>query len=62
MLHEVLYEIPFPRELQLSFGEFHIDQLLVFLSLVIDKLIKLIIKTDPKKIYPIGYIFFASNR
>ena len=37
-------------------------QLLVFLSLVIDKLIKLIIKTDPKKIYPIGYIFFASNR
>ena len=37
-------------------------QLLVFLSLVIDKLIKLIIKTDPKKIYPIGYIFFASNK
>ena len=37
-------------------------QLLVFLSLVIDKLIKLIIKTDPKKIYPIGYVFFASNR
>jgi len=37
-------------------------QLLVFLSLIIDKLIKLIIKTDPKKIYPIGYVFFASNR
>ena len=36
-------------------------QLLVFLSLVIDKLIKLIIKTDPKKIYPVGYIFFATN-
>ncbi len=37
-------------------------QLLVFLSLVIDKLIKLIIKTDPKKIYPIGYIFFAIKK
>ena len=37
-------------------------QLLVFLSLVIDKLIKLIIKTDPKKIYPIGYIFFATRK
>ena len=37
-------------------------QLLVFLSLIIDKLIKLIIKTDPKKMYPIGYVFFASNR
>ncbi len=37
-------------------------QLLVFLSLVIDKLIKLIIKTDPKKIYPIGYVFFATSR
>ena len=39
-----------------------IYQLLVFLSLVIDKLIKLIIKTDPKKIYPIGYIFFAIKK
>ena len=37
-------------------------QLLVLLSLAIDKLIKLVIKTDPKKIYPIGYIFFATNR
>tara|TARA_B100001057_G_scaffold485830_1_gene566075 strand:+ start:890 stop:1537 length:648 start_codon:yes stop_codon:yes gene_type:complete len=37
-------------------------QLLVFLSLIIDKLIKLIIKTDPKKIYPIGYVFFANNK
>ena len=37
-------------------------QLLVFLSLVIDNLIKLIIKTDPKKIYPIGYIFFATRK
>ena len=39
-----------------------IYQLLVFLSLVIDKLIKLIIKTDPKKIYPIGYIFIAIKK
>ena len=37
-------------------------QLLVLSSLLIDKLIKLIIKTDPKKIYPIGYIFSAINR
>ena len=36
-------------------------QLLVLLSLVFDKVIKLFIKTDPKKIYPIGYVFFASN-
>ena len=36
-------------------------QLLILLSLAFDKLIKLIIKTDPKKIYPIGYLFFASN-
>ena len=36
-------------------------QLLILLALVFDKLIKLIIKTDPKKIYPIGYIFFATN-
>ena len=36
-------------------------QLLVLLALAFDKLIKLLIKTDPKKIYPIGYIFFASN-
>ena len=36
-------------------------QLLVSLALVFDKLIKLFIKTDPKKIYPIGYIFFATN-
>ncbi len=36
-------------------------QLLVFFALVFDKLIKLFIKTDPKKIYPIGYIFFATN-
>ena len=36
-------------------------QLLILLSLVFDKLIKLFIKTDPKKIYPIGYLFFATN-
>ncbi len=36
-------------------------QLLVLVSLVLDKLIKLFIKTDPKKIYPIGYVFFATN-
>lgn len=36
-------------------------QLLILLSLVFDKLIKLFIRTDPKKIYPIGYIFFATN-
>ncbi len=36
-------------------------QLLVLLAIVIDKLIKTIIKTDPKKIYPVGYIFFATN-
>ena len=36
-------------------------QLLVLLAIVIDKLIKVIIKTDPKKIYPVGYIFFATN-
>ena len=37
-------------------------QLLVLLSLIIDKFIKLIIKTDPKKIYPIGYVFFAIRK
>ena len=36
-------------------------QLLVLFALVFDKLIKLFIKTDPKKIYPIEYIFFATN-
>ncbi|ARJ47514.1 methyltransferase domain-containing protein [Candidatus Pelagibacter sp. RS39] len=36
-------------------------QLLILLCLVFDKLIKLFIKTDPKKIYPIGYLFFATN-
>ena len=36
-------------------------QLLILLSLVFDKLIKLSIRTDPKKIYPIGYLFFATN-
>ena len=36
-------------------------QLLILLSLVFDKLIKLFIRTDPKKIYPIGYLFFATN-
>tara|TARA_B100000989_G_scaffold260736_1_gene211445 strand:- start:4196 stop:4843 length:648 start_codon:yes stop_codon:yes gene_type:complete len=36
-------------------------QLLILLSLFFDKLIKLFIKTNPKKIYPIGYIFFATN-
>ena len=38
-----------------------IYQLIVLLSLVFDKLIKLIIRTDPKKIYPIGYVFFATK-
>ncbi len=36
-------------------------QLLIFLSLIFDKLIGLFIKTDPKNIYPIGYVFFATN-
>ena len=36
-------------------------QILILLSLSFDKMIKLFIKTDPKKIYPIGYIFFATN-
>ncbi len=36
-------------------------QLLILLSVVFDKLIKLLIKTDPKKIYPIGYVFFATS-
>ncbi len=36
-------------------------QLLVLMALVFDKIIKLFIRTDPKKIYPIGYIFLASN-
>ncbi len=36
-------------------------QLLVLMALVFDKLIKLSIRTDPKKIYPIGYIFLATN-
>ena len=36
-------------------------QLLVLFALVFDKLIKLFIKTDPKNIYPIGYVFFATN-
>ena len=31
------------------------------MALVFDKLIKLSIRTDPKKIYPIGYIFLATN-
>ena len=38
-----------------------IYQFIVLLSLVFDKLIKLIIRTDPKKIYPIGYVFFATK-
>ena len=38
-----------------------IYQFIVLLSLVFDKLIKLIIRTDPKKIYPIGYVFFANK-
>lgn len=37
-------------------------QLLVLLSLFFDQLIKLIIKTDPKKIYPIGYVFSATKK
>tara|TARA_B100000963_G_scaffold359259_1_gene386031 strand:+ start:1816 stop:2463 length:648 start_codon:yes stop_codon:yes gene_type:complete len=36
-------------------------QLLVLMALVLDKLLKLLIRTDPKKIYPIGYIFSATN-
>ena len=36
-------------------------QLLVLFALIFDKFIKLFIKTDPKKIYPIGYVFFATN-
>ena len=36
-------------------------QLLVLFALIFDKLIKLFIKTDPKKIYPIGYVFLATN-
>ena len=36
-------------------------QLLVFIALIFDKLIKLFIRTDPKKIYPVGYIFSATN-
>ena len=36
-------------------------QLLVLFAIIFDKLIKLFIKTDPKKIYPIGYVFFATN-
>ena len=36
-------------------------QLLISVSLILDKFIKLFIKTDPKKIYPIGYIFIATN-
>ncbi len=35
-------------------------QFLVLISLILDKFIKLFIRTDPKKIYPIGYIFFAT--
>ena len=35
-------------------------QSLVLLSLFFDKLIKIFIRTDPKKIYPIGYVFFAT--
>ena len=38
-----------------------IYQILILLALVFDKLIKLFIKTDPKKIYPIGYVFFATS-
>jgi len=37
-------------------------QLLVLLSLVLDNLIKLFIKTDPKKLYPIGYFFCANQK
>ena len=38
-----------------------IYQLLILFALVFDKLIKIFIKTDPKKIYPIGYVFFATS-
>tara|TARA_B100000902_G_C27251783_1_gene885662 strand:+ start:911 stop:1561 length:651 start_codon:yes stop_codon:yes gene_type:complete len=36
-------------------------QTLLIIAVMIDKLLKLLIKTDPKKIYPVGYIFSAKK-
>ena len=37
-------------------------QILLILALILDKLIKIFMKTDPKKIYPVGYIFSAKKK
>lgn len=36
-------------------------QILLIIAVMIDKLLKILMKTDPKKIYPIGYIFSAKK-
>tara|TARA_A100001011_G_C14242787_1_gene814036 strand:- start:158 stop:805 length:648 start_codon:yes stop_codon:yes gene_type:complete len=36
-------------------------QILLIIAVMIDKLLKIFMKTDPKKIYPIGYIFSAKK-
>lgn len=37
-------------------------QLLLIIALIADKLLKIFMKTDPKKIYPVGYIFSAKKK
>lgn len=39
-----------------------IFQFLIFLAIIIDKFLSLVMKTNPKEIYPIGYIFLAKKK
>ncbi len=41
---------------------FIIYQLLIISALILDKLLFFFMKTDPKKIYPIGYLFSATKK
>ena len=34
---------------------------MILLSVIFDKIISVLIKTNPKKIYPIGYFFYQKN-
>jgi len=36
-------------------------QLMILLSIIFDKIISILIKTNPKKIYPIGYFFLSKK-
>ena len=36
-------------------------QLMILLSVIFDKIISVLIKTNPKKIYPIGYFFLSKK-